>query len=80
MLKLKRKPKFKFENLEYRVGRLTVGPKDVIVLSTDLMLDKDQCLQLQARAKEWFPDNEVIVMTSGIKLGVVKRHDPAADD
>lgn len=76
---LGRKPKFKVENLEYRVGRLTVGPKDVIVLSTNLMLDAEQCRFLQERAKQWFPDNEVLVLTAGMKLGVVKRDAESSD-
>jgi len=69
---LGRKPKFKIENLEYRLGRLAIGPRDIIVLSTDLILDKDQCTALQDRAKQWFPDHEVFVLSAGIKLGVVK--------
>jgi hypothetical protein len=61
------------EDLEYRVGHLEVGPKDLVVVSTDMLLTREQCRELQKMTKQWFPKNRVLVMTAGLKLGVVRR-------
>jgi hypothetical protein len=67
--------KFKIDYLQYKIGKLTVKPDDIIVLSTDLMLDKEQARQLQERAKAWFPNNKVCVISHGIKFGVIRKED-----
>lgn len=71
----RRKPKFKIESLTYRVGKLTLRPDDIVVLSTDLMLDKDQMNVLHERAQAWFPDRKVLVLSHGMKLGVIRSED-----
>jgi hypothetical protein len=65
--------KMVLEDLEYRVGHLEVGPKDLVVVSTDMLLTREQCRELQKMTKQWFPKNRVLVMTAGLKLGVVRR-------
>jgi len=65
--------KMVLEDLDYRVGRLEIGPKDLVVVSTDMLLTREQCQALQKLTKQWFPKNRVLVLTAGLKLGVVRR-------
>jgi hypothetical protein len=67
-----KKPSKKFiRMLPMRVLRLE--PDDVIVLQTDLLLDKDQCQALRDRASEQFPGFKVAIITSGLKIGVLRK-------
>jgi serine phosphatase RsbU (regulator of sigma subunit) len=72
----RKKPNTKIiKSFDYAVGKLTLNPGDIVVLSTDLLLDKDQCTALRDRGQEHFPDHKVVVLSAGIKLGVIRAED-----
>lgn len=57
---------------------LRIEPEDVIVLQTDLCLDKDQVQALRDRASEQFGNsvlaaNRVVILTAGLKTGVLRK-------
>jgi hypothetical protein len=51
---------------------LRVEPDDIIVLQTDMLLDREQVLALRDRAREEFKGYKVVVMTAGLKAGVLR--------
>ena len=56
---------------------LRIEPGDMIVLQTDLMLDKNQVQALRDRAVEqfgtYFPDVKVVVLSAGLKAGAIRK-------
>jgi len=66
-------PKIDDEKLLFAIGKLTLAPGDIIVLKTDLMLDKDQITALYERARKSFPDNEVTILSHGIDIAILSK-------
>jgi hypothetical protein len=56
-----------------RVLRFEKG--DVLVMQTDLMLNKDQIMALRERATEQFGTDfgKIVILTAGMKLGVLRK-------
>ena len=56
-----------------RVLRIEQG--DVLVMQTDIMLDKEQIMALRDRATEQFGKQfgKIAILTSGLKLGVLRK-------
>ena len=63
----------------YRIGKLSLGPNDVVVVRTELMLDKDQTQHLvdsmRFQLKRAGFDNEVIFMTCGLDVKIIEKED-----
>ena len=73
--RVKRKPVPWSPPAQYRIGKLQIEPGDMLVLQTDLMLDKDQCQALRDRANEQFKslNVKVAILTAGLQLAVVRK-------
>lgn len=56
-----------------RVLRMEKG--DLLVMQTDLLLDRAQCIELRDRATEQFGEQfgRIAVLTAGLKLGVLRK-------
>jgi hypothetical protein len=56
-----------------RVLRMEDG--DILVLQTDLMLDKEQCMLLRDRAQENFGRDfkKIAILTHGMKAGILRK-------
>jgi hypothetical protein len=59
---------------------LHIEPGDVIVMQTDLILEKDQITTLRDRAVEQFSgtplkDFKVAVLVGGLKVGVLRKRE-----
>jgi hypothetical protein len=65
--------RLKISNMIFRMGKLTLEPGDLVVLQTDLKLDKDQHKVLTQRANEQFKPFKTIVLSHGIKVGVLRK-------
>lgn len=53
---------------------------DVIALMTDRSVSADQEVRLTEYARRVFPDHVCIVLSDGLKLGIINRGDPDADE
>jgi hypothetical protein len=66
----------------YRIGKLSLGPNDVVLIMTDLMLDKEQVTFVRERVHDQLKaagfDNKVLILTSGFKLQIVEKEDEQA--
>jgi hypothetical protein len=62
----------------FRIGRLRLAPDDVVVLQTELMLDKDQSQVVHDRAKANFPEHQVLVLSHGVTVRVLNKTKAAA--
>lgn len=69
------------EQFIYRIGKLSLGPNDLVVIKTDMMLDKEQIRFLLDRAHEQLAaagfDNKVLMFTHGLDLQIVEKEDAA---
>lgn len=67
--------KIKLDKVIFRVGRLTIRPGDILVLRTDLFLNKEQVEFLRDRMDEQFKDLgvKVVVLTSGLEIAVLRK-------
>jgi hypothetical protein len=71
---LKRRPsKLKISNMIFRMGKLMLEPGDLVVLQTDLILDRNQAVTIKKRADEQFRPFRTIILTGGMKLGVLRK-------
>jgi hypothetical protein len=70
----KRKP-IAWPPLRYRIGKLQIEPGDMLVLQTDLLLDRDQIQTLRDRANEQFAalKVQVAILTAGMQLAVLRK-------
>jgi len=59
------------DKLAFSVGRLRLEPGDIVVLKTDLMLDRDQHRAIRDRAQDIIRNNEVMILTHGFDIGVM---------
>ena len=66
-------PKIDEKKLLFAVGKITFAPNDIVVIKTDLCLDKDQIDELIRRMKHFFPDNEVIMLTHGFDIAILSK-------
>lgn len=57
------------DGTRFRVETLRVDPGDRIVFSAMTPISADAAAQIRSRAKELFPDNEVVVL-QGMKIAV----------
>lgn len=53
------------------VQRLTLAPGDIIVLNLDMPISADTAARLKAHAEQQLPGHQVLVLSEGIKLGVL---------
>jgi len=66
-------PKIDDDKLLFAIGKLTVAPGDLVVLKTDLHLDKDQAQMLYERAKHFIHSNEVLILSHGIDIAILSK-------
>jgi hypothetical protein len=73
----RKKPKIKLDKVVFRVGKLTIRPGDILVLRTELLLDKEQISVVRERAAEQFKDLDVkiVVVTAGMEIAVLRKED-----
>lgn len=64
----------RIESLKYRIGKLDLKPGDILVLSTNLLLDPDQAKAVRDRARTFARGHKIMVLTGGLKLGVIRNH------
>jgi hypothetical protein len=67
------------EQFIYRIGKLSLGPDDVIVIKSDRVFDKDQVTFLRDRMREQLLaagfDNKVLMLTYGLELQIIEKED-----
>ena len=66
-------PKIDNDKLLFAIGKLTLAPGDIVVLRTELMLDKEQATMLMERGKKYFPDNEVMLLSHGMDIAILSK-------
>jgi hypothetical protein len=63
----------------YRIGKLALGPNDVVLLKTEMALTRDQVQYLADRMRLQLQragfNNEVVFMTCGIDLKIIEKED-----
>jgi hypothetical protein len=67
------KDKLKISQMIFRMGRLVLEPGDLIVLQTTMLLDKYQATAIKRLADQQFKPFKVIVLTAGLKVGVLRK-------
>jgi hypothetical protein len=70
---------FDDEQFIYRIGKLSLGPDDVIVIKSDRVFDKDQVAFLRDRMREQLQaagfENKVLMLTYGLDLQIIEKED-----
>ena len=65
----------------YRIGKLSLGPKDMVLIVTDMQLDREQIEFMRIRVREQLKaagfDNKVMMLTHGFDLQIVEKEDAA---
>lgn len=65
------------EKFIYRVGKLSLGPRDVVVLKCEVVLSKEQADRLHDQAKAKLEtagiDNPVVIVAAGLELQIIER-------
>lgn len=56
-----------------RIDVVRLQHDDILVLHAEQVMSNKQVEDIAARAKERFPDQEVIVIDGGMKLSVVRK-------
>jgi serine phosphatase RsbU (regulator of sigma subunit) len=56
---------------KFEIAKLELQPGDMIVLRTDLLLNKEQLSSIREAAQQQFPGIKVVVLTAGISLAVL---------
>lgn len=51
--------------------KLTLGPNDLIVITTEQMLSQETIRYLQEEVKKSIPNNNCLVFAGGLKVGVI---------
>jgi len=68
-------------DIEAQVARLTLQPGDAVVISTESHLTRDQAEQIRALvARRLQPDIEVLVLSRGLAMTVLRQGDSTAAD
>jgi len=65
------------EITRFEIAKLELRPGDKIVIRTELMLTKEQVVYIRERFQPFVPDNEIIVLTAGMTMEVLR---PEPDD
>jgi hypothetical protein len=68
-----KREKAKLNNMIFRMATLVLQPGDLVVLQTDLDLDNKQANDLQRAASARFKPYKVIIITHGMKVGVLRK-------
>jgi hypothetical protein len=53
------------------VQRLTLAPGDIVVLNVDMVISAETADRLKARAEKQLPGHQVLILSGGVKLGVL---------
>lgn len=59
------------------VQRLQLGPDDLLVLTTDQHLSSAALDRIRAAVESTIPGQRVVVLTGGMKLGVLSKEPPS---
>lgn len=62
----------KFDDIK-KVKRVKLRKRDMLVLRTDLFLDRDQVQAMRDRASEQFAGHKVAILTAGLDLVILRR-------
>jgi hypothetical protein len=57
----------------FEIAKLELRPGDKVVIKTDLFLTKDQVERIKESWLRLVPDNEIIVITGGMTIEVLRR-------
>jgi ribosome biogenesis SPOUT family RNA methylase Rps3 len=59
----------------FRLAKLELRPGDMVVLQTDLLLDKDQVTSLKRRADEQLRPLKIksMILVGGLKIGILRK-------
>lgn len=60
----------------FRIARLNLRPGDTVVLQTDMVLTGEQAEAIRDRTKAMFPQHEVVFLTAGVRIGVMRGAKP----
>jgi hypothetical protein len=71
--KMKRHRSLKISPMIFRMGKLVLEPGDMVVLQTDLLLNKAQVQDLRYHADKQFKPFKVAIITAGLKVGVLRK-------
>lgn len=58
--------------MQERIQVVDLRPGDLIIVSTDMFLNKEQRVHLQEHLKKKFPENEVVIVEGGMNLTVAR--------
>jgi len=64
-------PQIDDDKLVFAIGRLRLAPEDILVLTTPLLLDKEQVAAIRERAQAFVPNNTVMILTGDMGVGVI---------
>lgn len=60
-------------DIEASLQILRLMPDDIVVLSIDRMMTREQCQELREHFRRQIPNHLVVILTSGLKLSVLSR-------
>jgi hypothetical protein len=61
------------EVTRFEIAKLELREGDKLVVRTELILSKEQVAYITERLQPFVPDNEIIVLTAGLTLDVLRR-------
>jgi len=61
------------DEIESKIARLRLEPGDVLIVKTSWKLQGDQMKALRDRAKQFVPNNEVLLITENLDVNVRRR-------
>jgi hypothetical protein len=67
----------------FRIARMTIGPNDMLVLRTELLLDKYQLTALRDSLLNMLPDDlkpRCIVLACGLQLAVLHKNEGQSEE
>ena len=64
------------EVTRFEIAKLELREGDKLVVKTELFLTKDQVKYIEESFKRYVPDNEVVVVSAGMTLEVLRRTEP----
>jgi len=69
--------KLVLDEVRYRVGRLVLRPNDILVVRTELMLDKEQIGYVRDRVAEQteHPIEKIMVLSHGLDIAVLRKEE-----
>ena len=59
----------------FEIAKLELHKGDTLVIKTELLLTKDQVAYIIERFRPYVPDNEIMVLTAGMTLEVLRAED-----